>query len=168
MLEQSVAPGLTLHDTNIKFLLYADDLVLLSPTEEGLQQSLSDLEQYCQKWALTVNLKETSVMVFQRRARSRGNRQSYNFTLGNTRLEQKGSYNYLGIEISASGSFNLAINTLCNKARRALYAIKCKFGKTNIPARIWLKIYNFLITPIMLYGSEVWGPISITITIGIL
>ncbi len=36
VLEQSSAPGLTLHDSNIKFLLFADDLVLLSPTEEGL------------------------------------------------------------------------------------------------------------------------------------
>ena len=37
MLKQSAAPGLTLHDSNIKFLLYADDLVLLSPTEEGTE-----------------------------------------------------------------------------------------------------------------------------------
>ena len=34
------------HDKEIKFLLYADDLVLLSPTEQGLQQSLSCLEQF--------------------------------------------------------------------------------------------------------------------------
>ena len=38
-LEQSAAPGLTLHDEEIKFLLYADDLVLLSPTEQGLGYS---------------------------------------------------------------------------------------------------------------------------------
>ncbi|XP_064159280.1 scavenger receptor cysteine-rich domain-containing group B protein-like [Anguilla rostrata] len=37
----------------IKFLLYADDLVLLSPTEQGLQRHLDLLEQYCQNWALT-------------------------------------------------------------------------------------------------------------------
>ncbi len=32
LLEQSTAPGLTLQDQNIKPLLYADDLVLLSST----------------------------------------------------------------------------------------------------------------------------------------
>lgn len=37
MLAQSAAPGLTLNDTQIECLLYADDLVLLSPTEQGLQ-----------------------------------------------------------------------------------------------------------------------------------
>ncbi len=47
--EQSTAPGLTLQDKNIKFLLYADDLVLLSSTPQGLQQHLDLLENYCQK-----------------------------------------------------------------------------------------------------------------------
>ncbi len=56
-LERSAAPGLTLHDSQIRCLLYADDLVLLSPTKHGLQQNLDLLEQYCQTWALTVNLK---------------------------------------------------------------------------------------------------------------
>ena len=52
VLEQSAAPGLTLDDKEIKFLLYADDLVLLSPTEHGLQQTLALLEKHCQTWAL--------------------------------------------------------------------------------------------------------------------
>ncbi len=38
-LDQSSAPGLTLNDTEVKDLLYADDL--LSPTKEGLQQHLN-------------------------------------------------------------------------------------------------------------------------------
>ncbi len=71
-LERSAAPGLTLHDSEIKCLLYADDLVLLSPTQHGLQQNLDLLEQYCQTWALTVNLKKTNIMIFKKRSRSQG------------------------------------------------------------------------------------------------
>ncbi|KAK3516375.1 hypothetical protein QTP70_009936 [Hemibagrus guttatus] len=52
-------PGLTLHHSEVKFLLYADDLVLLSPSVQGLQQNLDLLQQYCQTRALTVNLKKT-------------------------------------------------------------------------------------------------------------
>ncbi len=51
ILEHAPIQGFTLHDTEIKCLLYADDLVLLSPTEEGLQDSLNLLEDYCQTWA---------------------------------------------------------------------------------------------------------------------
>ena len=39
-LEKSIAPGLTLLESEVKCLLFADDLVLLSPTKEGLQQHL--------------------------------------------------------------------------------------------------------------------------------
>lgn len=40
-LDQCAAPGLSLLDREVKCLLYADDLVLLSPTEQGLQQQLA-------------------------------------------------------------------------------------------------------------------------------
>ncbi len=46
-LERSAAPGLTLHDSQIRCLLYADVLVLLSPTKHGLHQNLDLLELYC-------------------------------------------------------------------------------------------------------------------------
>ncbi|KAJ4925143.1 hypothetical protein JOQ06_017880, partial [Pogonophryne albipinna] len=39
-------------DREVKCLLYADDLVLLSPTEQGLQQQLDIVDQYCKNWAL--------------------------------------------------------------------------------------------------------------------
>jgi hypothetical protein len=35
-LEQSAAPGLTLLESEVKCLLFDDDLMLLSPTKEGL------------------------------------------------------------------------------------------------------------------------------------
>ncbi len=71
ILERAPIQGLTLHDTEIKCLLYTDDLVLLSPTEEGLQDR-NLLEDFCQSWALTVNLQKTRVMMFQKRSRSQG------------------------------------------------------------------------------------------------
>lgn len=43
LLEQSAAPGLTLYDATIKFILYTDDLILLSPKEKGLQQNRSSV-----------------------------------------------------------------------------------------------------------------------------
>ena len=54
----------------------------------------------------------------------------------------------------------MAVNELRDKARRAFYAIKRNI-KIEIPIRIWLKMFQSVIEPIALYGSEVWGPISI-------
>ena len=67
-LEQSAASGMTLVDTEIKCLLFADDLVLLSPTKEGLQQHLDLLHSFSQTWALTVNLSKTKIMIFEKRS----------------------------------------------------------------------------------------------------
>ena len=156
VLEQSAAPGLTLHDSNIKLLLFADDLVLLSPTEEGLQQNLDVLHTFCQTWALTINPNKTKVLTFQKRPRVQGKR--HNFTLGITKIEHATNYTYLGLKMSATGKLNLAVNELKEKARRAFYAIK-KSIQIEIPIRIWLKIFQSVIEPIALYGSEVWGPL---------
>ena len=40
-------------------LMYADDVILLSETPAGLQNSLSHLQKYCTKWGLEVNIKKT-------------------------------------------------------------------------------------------------------------
>ena len=84
--------GLTLHSSQIKCLLYADDPVLLTPTQHGLQQNLDLLEQYCQTWALTVNLKKTKIMIFQKRSRSQGTQ--HTFTLGTNQITHTSHYNY--------------------------------------------------------------------------
>ncbi len=132
-LERSAAPGLTLHDSQIRCLLYADDLVLLSPTKHGLQQNLDLLEQYCQTWALTVNLKKTNIMIFQKRSRSQGTK--HIFTLGTNQITHTSHYNYLGLKITSTGNFNHAVNELRDKARRAFYAIK-RQCPIEIPIRI--------------------------------
>ena len=46
-----------LGDTKMNCLLYADDLVLLSQSESGLQESLYKLESYVKRWRLSINLK---------------------------------------------------------------------------------------------------------------
>lgn len=156
LLEQTSSPGLTLHDSNIKFLMFADDLVLLSPTQEGLQQSLDTLHKFCQTWALTINTNKTKILIFQKRPRSQ--RKTHNFTIGATEIDHVTNYTYLGLKISATGNLKLAMNELKEKARRAFYTIK-KSIQIEIPIRIWLKIFQSVIEPIALYGSEVWGPL---------
>ena len=40
---------------NINALAYADDIVLLSTSKDGLQKALTIVHQYCQDWRLKVN-----------------------------------------------------------------------------------------------------------------
>ena len=90
-------------------------------------------------------------MIFQKKARCQGNK--FEILLGNTALKHTLNYTYLGLTITASGSVSMAVNALKEKAWRPLYGIKRK----NL---IWLKIFDSIIQPIALYGSEIWGPLS--------
>ena len=44
-----------LHNSRISHLLYADDLLLSSTTEEGLQQNMDKVNVFCNKWGLSIN-----------------------------------------------------------------------------------------------------------------
>lgn len=155
-LEKSSCPGLTLEGREIKCLLYADDLLLLSPHEEGLHESLSVLEQYSSDWALPINMAKSKIMIFQKKPRLTDKK--YNFTIGGTLLNHVTHYNYLGLTISASGLFEMAMKDLTDKARRAYYNIRKSLFKFNPPIKLWMKIFDGIIKPILLYGCEIWGP----------
>ena len=52
-----------IQETQINHSLYADDLVLLSLTKEGLQNCLDRLQNYCTKNSLLINIDKTKTMI---------------------------------------------------------------------------------------------------------
>jgi hypothetical protein len=142
-------------DNKINALMYADDLVLISETKEGLQRQIDSLHDYCQKWKLKINIKKTKSMVF-----NRGNNLiKTSFYVGGSPIENVKSFKYLGFTISAKNcSFQNTIDDLSVKANRAIFAIKNKIKLSKLPIKLAIKIFNTQIVPILLYGSEVWGP----------
>ena len=62
-LKESNIPGLTLSTMEVKCLLFADDLILLTPSKEALQKQLDHLQKFCWTWALTIKLEKTKIMV---------------------------------------------------------------------------------------------------------
>ena len=65
--------GIDIDTFKIFLLLYADDIVLLSETVSGLQKGLLLLEEYCDRWKLSVNVSKTKVVVFRKGGRIRKN-----------------------------------------------------------------------------------------------
>ena len=103
--------------------MYADDLVLISRTKDGLQSQIDSLYEYCQKWKLRINVKKTKSMVF-----NRGNNLiKTTFQMGGYPLGNVKDFVYLGFTISAKNcSFQKTIDALSVKANRAVFAIKSK------------------------------------------
>ena len=139
----------------INVLMYADDLILLSETKEGLQQQINKLSDFCVKWKLDVNTKKTKIMVF-----NRGNNLiKSEFYINNIILQNVKIFKYLGFTISAKNcSFAPTMDDLSLRANCAVYALNNKIKLSRLPTRIALKIFKCQIVPILIYGSEVWGP----------
>ena len=144
---------ITLNDQKISVLLFADDIVLLSDKASGLQRAMNLLEQYCKKWKLTVNLDKTKVLIFN----SNPKKNNFNFYFDRKLVETVNKYCYLGVIFTSSNSFKQCIENLQAKANKAYYAlinsINVNYCK-NI--KLLSKLYDSLVMPIQLYGSEVW------------
>ena len=55
---------ITEFDNPLNHLLFADDLVLISKSRDGLNQCLKQLKQYADQWLLEVNLNKSQVIIF--------------------------------------------------------------------------------------------------------
>ena len=137
----------------LSVLLYADDTVIFSETPEDLQRTLNAFSDYCTQWKLTVNVSKTKVMVISR-GRQNAN---INFYLNNTKLEIVQEYNYLGIYLSKSGSFNKAKKYIAEQANKALFALIKKSRSLNLSFDLQIDLFNKTVKPILLYCSEIWG-----------
>ena len=109
----------------LNHLLYADDLVLISETKNGLQQCLNKLQKYCEKNRITVNNKKTSVMIVHKR---KSKRVPTNLSFAGKTIGFCNSYTYLGSIISNTGNFKININELIKSSSRVIYNL---LGNTN-------------------------------------
>jgi len=141
-----------LDQTLINCLMYADDIVLLSTTQEGLQTSINTLQSFSNKWKLEVNLNKTKSMTFNTAGKIIPTKFTYN---GHT-IEDVNSYQYLGIHLDNSGSLTKSIEALSEKGLKAMYKLN-KLLDHNYNIDIALHIFDNTVKPILLYGSEVWG-----------
>jgi hypothetical protein len=141
-------------DTKLNCLLYADYLLLLSESKEGLQSCLDSLKAYCDSWKLKVNLSKTKIMIF---SKGHKNFKKFQFFYNNLEIEIVEKYKYLGIIFYFNGNVKHAAEHLYNQSLKALFSIHSKiFGFNNIDHRLKLKLFDMLIRPICTYGSKIW------------
>ena len=145
-------------NTAINSLLFADDLIVISLSKEGLQARLDILNEYCAKWGLTVNVKKTKVMIFNK---SGSTIKKHKFFFQHSMVESVGEYTYLGFVFIPSGKMHKGILNLVNKARKAWFFIqKTLSNSKEKTVQTYLKLFESLIKPILLYASESWGDIT--------
>ena len=116
----NVYEGFEIGMLKLFLLLYADDIELLSETETGLQQCLDLLEQYCDKWKLTVNINKTKIMVFRKGGLLRRN---MCFKYKTENIEIVSNFTYIDV-VFTGGSFSGTHNCLSDQALKAIFQFK--------------------------------------------
>ena len=116
---------------------------------------LNALSEYCDMWDLEVNLDKTKAMVFRNGGIVKRNEKWW---YKGKPVDVVSYYNYLGVRISSRGSWSVAINTLANQANKGLFKIK-KVTQSipDLDADTKMYLFDAMVTPILLYSSEVWG-----------
>ena len=110
-----------INNVNINCLLWADDLLLVSETAEGLQNCINKMSTFYEGLNLKVNIKKTKVMIFNKRGVTL--EKKYNFYLNGEKLTISDQYQYLGIKLRPSGSLKRGVEELKDKASRAWFGI---------------------------------------------
>ena len=144
-------------DTCVSVLAYADDLVLLSTSAEGLQKMLDYVSQWCDNNAMKVNCEKTKIMHFRKIT---ANRSNMIFTLGHTKdvIEMVSTHKYLGLHFNEYMDFNYMAKYVAQSANRSLGLLIAKYKATGgMPYKVYTSLYNTLVDSVIRYGSAIWG-----------
>ena len=130
-------------------------MVIFSDSEIGLQDALDQLDFYCSKWGIKVNVRKTKIVFFKKGPFVNN---SGVWTYKNEVLEVVPFFKYLGLNFSANGSFAHHFKESVKSAKKALYFLKNNLNKNpEIIPKMQLEFFDSTVKPISFYGSEVWG-----------
>jgi hypothetical protein len=102
-------------------------------------------------------MRKSKIMIFNSR------KNLHVFKIGNNIIEQTNCTSYLGFKLTPSGKFTSTIKYLYDKACKAYFLMRTKYKiLPELCAKTKVKLFDTMIVPILLYGSEVWGAYCVT------
>ncbi|KAI5720190.1 hypothetical protein M8J77_003158 [Diaphorina citri] len=136
-----------------KLLAYADDIAMLGNNITEIEESLNTLEQRALQVGLKMNIDKTKFMLV---SKTKNPTNPNTIRINNKTFERVSDFTYLGININEENRIDPEINCRMNNASRSLYSMNNVLKSKRISKNAKLKIYNTIIQPVLLYGSETW------------
>ena len=147
------ADGLEIAGTIFTHLLYADDIVLISESAKGLQNSIDSLHSFCAKWHLIVNTAKTKVMQI-------GPKNATNFLYNNQNIENVETFKYLGHTITSHKHIHKKMpEYIATQSQKALFALygRMKPSMGHLPPPLAIKMFDSYVLPILEYNNIFWS-----------
>ena len=132
----------------LPILLYADVVILVTHSYEGINTLLQLLGAFCDRSGLTVNVTKTKMMIC-----SKGDRQT--FTYNNRPIENVSEFKYLGIEIPSSYKWNRCMDRRLAAAKRMHYMMETICNHKDINNwKVRCIMFEAFVMQTMMYGVE--------------
>ena len=143
--------------------IYADDTMLdatgdnVTDVTQNLQREIDNVTEWFKNNRLKVNPNKCCSMLVGTRQRLGNSPKSptLGLTIGDTFIENRDSYTYLGVNIDSYLSFHDMINCICNKLRSRV----CLFYRVSCytPKLFLTNLYFAFIQPVIDYCILIWG-----------
>ena len=134
--------------------MFADDLLVLSESKEGLQESLKKFH-HSREWQLTVNCNKTKTLIFGKNLK---NIKNTKFSYRNTYLENVSEFKFLGNVITQNENLVSCAEALSEKTLKVMYSIKSYTSSLNeLPVNVSTHLFDSLVRPILTYNCEIWN-----------
>ena len=123
--KQDTDPILLPNGSTVNCILFADDLVLISQSANGLEKALRTLFRFCNNWMMNINIKKTKIIIFQKKRR-KSTTLKHQFYISHEKIEITNSSTYLREKFSTkwvtNGSFKEHKAILKDKDKRSIFA----------------------------------------------
>jgi hypothetical protein len=128
---------------------FADDIAVLSCTEQHMREKTAALRQHAGHVGLEISTEKTKMLCINKELEAPIN-------VGDKSLECIDSFTYLGSVISKNGGAREDIRSRLAKARGVFSKLKTVWKSSSYSLRTKLHLYSSLVKTVLLYGSECW------------
>ena len=146
---EGIEEGIKIGGKLIKDVRFADDQGMIAKNEKGLQKIMDGLNSTSTSYGMKINIKKTKVMKV---SKVKG---EVNITINGKKIEQVGSFRYLGHTITEDGRCETEITCRIAQAKESFGNRKELLTK-SLRKSTKVKIVKTLVWTTLLYGSETW------------
>ena len=136
---------------DVGVLLFADDMVVMAESAEGLQHNLQVMSDVLSKWELKVNWRKTKVMSVARKS------EECEVKIGEEVIDQVEEMKYLGVMISSDGRMEKEVEARIGSATRVIGGMnEAVLKRKELSRSTKLTVVNATMMPTLVYGCETW------------
>ncbi|CAH8459102.1 unnamed protein product [Schistosoma turkestanicum] len=135
--------------TQLDDLDFADDLALLSHTQQQMQEKTTSVAAASAAVGLNIHKGKSKILRCNTTCTNR-------ITLDGDTLEDVNTFTYLGSIIDEKGGSDADVRARIGKARSAFLQLKNIWNSKQLSNKTKIRIFNTNVKTVLLYGAETW------------